>query len=37
LDYGAADADELLRADIDAYNKDFAPLMSLLETMVTKL
>jgi cell filamentation protein len=37
LDYGKVDADDLLRADIDAYNKDFAPLTSLLEAMVARL
>jgi cell filamentation protein len=37
LDYGKIDGDALLRADIDAYNKDFAPLISLLEKMVMKL
>ncbi|MDR0818739.1 MAG: Fic family protein [Oscillospiraceae bacterium] len=37
LDFGKVDGSELLQADIDAYNKDFVPLISLLNTMVTKL
>ena len=36
LDFGTVDADSLLEADIAAYNKDYRPLIALLEEMVVK-
>jgi cell filamentation protein len=37
LDFRVVDANELLDADISAYNKDYAPLVFLLSNMVGKL
>ncbi len=37
LDFGGVDGEALLQADIAAYNKDYAPLMSLLDKkMITR-
>jgi len=37
LDYSQAEPDELLEADIAAYNKDFSLLTALLDKMLTKI
>jgi cell filamentation protein len=36
LDFGLADKDELLEADVAAFDKNYAPLIAILDVIVTK-
>jgi cell filamentation protein len=36
LDWGSADKEELLVADVSAFERDYTPLVAILETIVSK-